>query len=246
MTPASSSSAAVVSQAVIDQRDLELNVSLGQAPQQVDPLALDLASNGFSGNIANAMGTKVLGLHAASNPARSGPYSDRRYCVDRYDDAAPRDTAFVYCGPPEAPIVAAVAQDHVVVVPGQHDVVHPPGADEIVAPARPDRVLAIVRADAVVAGAADDEILEPAAEDRVVAVVAVDGRAAARRSQHVGMAFAPLRGEIEIDARGATNVPGVFAAGDLTDDTYRQAITSAGMGCMAALDAEHYLTTLQA
>jgi heptosyltransferase I len=39
-------------------------------------------------HIANAMGTKVLGLHAASNPARSGPYSDLRYCVDRYDDAA--------------------------------------------------------------------------------------------------------------------------------------------------------------
>ena len=46
--PAVSSSAAVVSQAVIDQRGLELNVSLGQAPQQVDPLALDLAGNGFS------------------------------------------------------------------------------------------------------------------------------------------------------------------------------------------------------
>lgn len=39
-------------------------------------------------HIANAMGTKVLGLHAASNPLRSGPYSDVRYCVDRYDDAA--------------------------------------------------------------------------------------------------------------------------------------------------------------
>ncbi len=39
-------------------------------------------------HIANAMGTKVLGLHAATNPERSGPYSDRRYCVDRYDDAA--------------------------------------------------------------------------------------------------------------------------------------------------------------
>lgn len=39
-------------------------------------------------HMANAVGTPVLGLHAASNPARSGPYSDRRWCVDRYDAAA--------------------------------------------------------------------------------------------------------------------------------------------------------------
>ena len=39
-------------------------------------------------HMANAVGTKVLGLHAASNPDRSGPYSDRRWCVNRYDDVA--------------------------------------------------------------------------------------------------------------------------------------------------------------
>ena len=68
--------------------DLVGKDTLKQLPALLERAALVMTPDSGPMHIANAMGSKVLGLHAASNPLRSGPYSDVRYCVDKYDAAA--------------------------------------------------------------------------------------------------------------------------------------------------------------
>jgi heptosyltransferase I len=87
--------------------DLVGKDTLKQLPALLERADLVMTPDSGPMHIANAMGSKVLGLHAASNPARSGPYSDRRYCVDRYDAAARR-----YLGKPAAELKWGTKIEH--------------------------------------------------------------------------------------------------------------------------------------
>jgi thioredoxin reductase (NADPH) len=99
-------------------------------------------------------------------------------------------------------------------------------------------------------------------EDSVTGITLKDVTTGEVRTLDVGGVFVAIghdprneliKGQVTLDGEGyvvvdaphtRTNVPGVFACGDLVDHTYRQAITAAGSGCAAALDVEHYLDGL--
>ncbi|MCK3771155.1 thioredoxin-disulfide reductase [Microbacterium aerolatum] len=108
----------------------------------------------------------------------------------------------------------------------------------------------------------NSEVVGIIGDEKVQAVTLRDTVTGAERELSVTGVFVAIghdprselvTGVIDMDADGyvlvehpstRTNVPGVFAAGDLVDHTYRQAITAAGTGCAAAQDAQHYLSAL--
>ena len=109
----------------------------------------------------------------------------------------------------------------------------------------------------------DTEVLEAVGTDRLEAVrlrnrITGEERLLPATGLFIAVGHDPrselVKGQVDLDDDGyvlvqpgstATNLPGVFAAGDLVDHTYRQAITAAGTGCAAALDAERYLSMLE-
>ena len=108
----------------------------------------------------------------------------------------------------------------------------------------------------------DSEVAAIHGDDRLESITLRDTATAARASSPVTGLFIAighdprselLKGQVDLDDEGyvlvshpstATNLPGVFACGDLVDHHYRQAITAAGTGCAAALDAERYVAEL--
>ncbi len=105
----------------------------------------------------------------------------------------------------------------------------------------------------------NSEVVDIHGEDRVTGVTLRDTQTGEERELPIGGLFIAIghdprtslfKGQLELDDEGyikvdapttRTNIPGVFAAGDVVDHTYRQAITAAGTGCAASLDAERWL-----
>jgi len=108
----------------------------------------------------------------------------------------------------------------------------------------------------------NSEVVDVVGDDVVEGVVLADTKDGTRKEFKTDGLFmaighdpttALFKGQITLDDEGYivvaeprtdTNIPGVFAAGDVVDHIYRQAITAAGMGCKAAMDAERYLESL--
>lgn len=117
-------------------------------------------------------------------------------------------------------------------------------------------------ADPKISFAWHSEVVAITGESKVTGVTLADTRTGEQRDLAVTGLFIAvghdprnelITDQVHLDAEGyvlvqgrgtATQLPGVFAAGDLVDHTYRQAITAAGSGCAAALDAERYLASL--
>jgi len=119
-------------------------------------------------------------------------------------------------------------------------------------------------ADPKIRFAWNSEVAEVTGDDKVAALVLRDTVTGETRELPVTGIFVAIghdprselvQGQVTTDSNGyvlvegrttRTNVPGVFACGDLVDHTYRQAVTAAGSGCQAALDAERFLAALEA
>ena len=116
-------------------------------------------------------------------------------------------------------------------------------------------------ADPKISFAWNTEVTELHGEDRLTSLTVRDTRTGEHRTLPVTGLFVAIghdprtdlfKGQLELDDEGyltvsapstRTNLPGVFAAGDAVDHTYRQAVTAAGTGCTAALDTERHLAT---
>ncbi len=113
-----------------------------------------------------------------------------------------------------------------------------------------------------IAFAWNSEVVDVLGDDKLTGVRLRDTSTGEERDLHVTGLFVAIghdprselvKGQVDLDADGyvlvqgrstLTNLPGVFACGDLVDHTYRQAVTAAGTGCAAALDAERHLAAL--